>query len=87
MNFGNNIEAMGFEKSGWALVEVQTLSGRQTIYKGKPSKPDALEDDPVWYIQKVEIVHGKDGYEIITTRSTDGFKYKWSERKNLNYVY
>ena len=83
MQFGNNIEKFGFEKSTWPLVLISP-NGSQ-IYRGRPSKSDASLDEPVWFIQRIVIVNGSDGSQVIETRSTDGFKYKWEDRENLNY--
>ena len=83
MQFGNNIEKFGFEKSTWPMVLISP-NGCE-IYRGRPSKSDAFPDEPVWFIQHIVIVTGKDGSQVIETRSTDGFKYKWEDRETLKY--
>jgi hypothetical protein len=52
MSFGNNIERMGFEKSGWSLIETYPDG---TVYKGKTSNPDAMIDEAVWCIMRTVI--------------------------------
>lgn len=83
MNFGNNIEKMAFEKGTWPLVWIS--SDGTLIYRGRPSKPNAKEFEPVWYIQQVFIQTTPEGHQRIETRSTDGFRYKWTERITLEY--
>lgn len=85
MSFGNNIEAMGFEKSGWSLVEVSP--DKCTIYKGKTFKEDAKPDEPVWFIMRIKIANGKDGTQTIQTEFSSTNKNKWDDRKNLTYKY
>lgn len=85
MNFGNNIEAMGFEKSGWSLVEISPDGC--TIYKGKTSKEDALPDEPVWIISRVFIANSTDGSQTIETKYAKGSFNKWSDRSKLTYKY
>lgn len=84
MSFGNNIEAMGFEKSGWSKI----ATSENFTYMGKPITPDAADDDPVWTVKRIE--HnpnpGKDGYQYITITYSDS-RVKWSERENLEYKY
>ena len=85
MSFGNNMEAMGFEKSGWSLVEVSPDGC--TIFKGKTFKPDALPNEPVWMIARISIANGKDGSRIYQTQYSKTNKNKWEDRKTLSYVY
>ncbi|MBR4155561.1 MAG: hypothetical protein IKU01_02500 [Bacteroidales bacterium] len=83
MNFGNNIEAMGFEKSGWSKI----ATSDNITYMGKPMTPDALDDDPVWTIKKIEKGGtGKDGFEYITITYSQN-RVKWNEREKLTYKY
>lgn len=84
MNFGNNIEQMGFEKSGWLAV----ATSDNVTYMGKPSTPDAMADDPVWIVKKIEHPSdiGKDGLQYITTKYSKR-NVKWSEKENLEYKY
>ena len=83
MNFGNNIEKYAFEKSNWPMMWISSDGG--LIYRGRPSKTDAREDEPVWYIQQVIIQSTPAGDKQIETRSTDGFGYRWDERTTLEY--
>lgn len=85
MNFGNNIERMGFEKAGWSLVEVSPDGC--TIYQGRPSKEDALPNEPVWFIKKISIANGKDGSQTIQLQYSKHKNNTWEDRKNLRYVY
>ena len=83
MQFGNNIEKFGFEKSNWPMMWISSDGG--LIYRGRPSKTDAREDEPVWYIQQVIIRSTPEGHKQIETKSTDGFGYRWDERTTLEY--
>ena len=85
MNFGNNTEQMGFEKSGWSLIEVSPDG--QTIYQGRTFKPDALPDEPVWLIKKISIANGKDNSQTFMIQYSTSYKEKWEERKTVRYVY
>lgn len=84
MNFGNNIEAMAFDKSGWSLVETQEDG---LIYMGKPKIPDAGEDDPVWFIKRIETIERDFGGQTIVTKYAEGWNNKWSDRSKLTYKY
>ena len=85
MNFGNNIEKMGFEKSGWSLIEVSPDG--QTIYQGRTFNPNALLDEPVWLIKRISIVNGKDNSQTFVIEYSISNKNKWEDRKTLRYVY
>lgn len=85
MNFGNNIEAMGFEKSGWSLIE--TSANGKTIYMGKPTKPDAKPEDPVWLIKMIFMTENKDGSTTVEIKYTETSRNKWSDRASLIYKY
>lgn len=85
MNFGNNIERMGFEKGGWSLIEVHPDG---TVYKGKTSNPDAKIDEPCWFIMKITQNKGKDDvdyYEITIAYPLGGCK--WTEKESYRYKY
>ena len=84
MIFGNNIEQMGFEKSGWQAI----ATSEQVTYMGKPSTPDAMAEDPVWLVKKIEhpTDTGKDGLQYITTKYSRP-NVKWSEKESLEYKY
>ena len=85
MSFGNNIERMGFEKSGWSLIETYPDG---TVYKGKTSNPDAMIDEAVWYIMRTVKVTGKDGSEIYENRVAYPLgKCKWTEKESYTYKY
>ena len=45
------MEAMGFDKSGWVIVE--TSADGNTTYMGKPMTPDAKPDEPIWSIKRI----------------------------------
>lgn len=81
--FGNNSEKLGYYDSPWSLTEVS--ADGNTIYKGRPSNPEASEDDPVWTIIRVKISYDPAGNQRIETCRTSGSKNKWSERNNLTY--
>lgn len=83
MSFGNNIEAMGFEKSGWSKI----ATSENTTYMGKPMTPDAKDDDPLWTVKKIfNEGTGKDGFEYITITYSQS-RVKWSDRAKLTYKY
>ena len=86
MNFGNNIEKLGFEKSTWPMVEIIPIPNGNIVYRGRPKFHDARPDDPVWYIQKI-VIENNLVVQKITTTSTDDFKYRWLDRETLNYMY
>ena len=84
MSFGNNIEQMGFEKSGWLAI----ATSDNVTYMGKPSTPDAMGDDPVWIVKMIEHPTdiGKDGLQYITIKYSQP-NVKWSEKEHLTYKY
>ena len=84
MRFGNNMESMGFEKSGWSVVE--TSSDGNTIYMGKPGTPEAAEDEPVWMIKRVLISTSPDGSQTFITEYSQP-RVRWSERHSLTYKF
>ena len=85
MNFGNNIERMGFEKGGWSLIEVHPDG---TVYKGKTSNPDAIIDDPCWFIMRITKFKGKDGADYYEIRSAyPSGRCKWTEKESYTYKY
>ncbi len=85
MIFGNNIEQMGFEKSGWVIVD-QSADGN-TVYMGKPSTADAKPADAVWHIRKVTTEVQADGSQLIMTQHAEPKgKCVWADRKNLEYL-
>ena len=84
MIFGNNIEQMGFEKSGWVIVD-QSADGN-TVYMGKPSTKDTKPADASWHIRKVVTEVQEDGSQITTTQYAEPEgKCVWADRKNLEY--
>lgn len=85
MIFGNNIEQMGFEKSGWVIVD-QSADGN-TVYMGKPSTADAKPADAAWHIRKVTTEVQTDGSQLIMTQHAEPEgKCVWADRKNLEYL-
>lgn len=85
MNFGNNIEAMGFEKSGWVVTEVS--ADGNTIYMGKPSEPEADKNSPKWLVKRVTItVNPETGAQEITTEYSEKHVV-WNERESLTYKF
>ncbi len=84
MSFGNNVEVMGFEKSGWSKI----AQSENVTYMGKPITPEAQDDEPVWTIKKIEHPPGagKDGFQYITIKYSQN-RVKWSEKENLEYKY
>lgn len=84
MNFGNNIERLGFEKSGWLKV----ATSDEVTYMGRPETADASDDDAVWLIKKIEhpSAPGKDGFQYITTKYSQR-RVRWSEKESLEYKY
>lgn len=84
--FANNIEAMGFDKSGWALVE--TSADGNTIYMGKPRFKDVSEDDCVWYIKRVVKKTSSSGVETIETKTAvNSGNVRWRDRNQLIYKF
>lgn len=83
--FANNIEAMGFDKSGWALIE--TSADGNTIYMGKPMTADAKPDEPVWTLKCVATAKNENGNEF--TQIQFAYKCKWDERasKSIKWKY
>ncbi len=85
MIFGNNIEQMGFEKSGWVIVD-QSADGN-TVYMGKPSTAGAKPADAAWHIRKVTTEDQADGSKITTAQYAEPEgKCVWADRKNLEYL-
>lgn len=85
MNFGNNIEQLGFEKSGWVIID-QSADGN-TVYMGKPSIADAKPADAAWHIRKVTTEVQDDGSQLIMTQHAEPHgKCVWADRKNLEYL-
>lgn len=85
MNFGNNIEQLGFEKSGWVIID-QSADGN-TVYMGKPSTADAKPADAAWHIRKVTTEVQDDGSQLIMTQHAEPHgKCVWADRKNLEYL-
>lgn len=84
--FANNIEAMGFDKSGWVLVE--TSADGNTTYMGKPRFDDAAEDDFVWYIRRIVKRTSSSGVETteIKTAVNSG-NVSWRDRYKLTYKF
>ena len=80
MSFANNIEAMAFEKTGWAIIETMEDG---TTYMGKPTTEDANLDDAVWVIKRI-ITNVKSGVKTITIGIARG---KWTERFDYDYKF
>jgi|GEM_PF-4876357 len=78
--FANNMEAMGFDKSGWALVE--TSADGNVIYMGKPITADAKPDEPVWSIKRI-VTNEKGGIKTIETRIEH--RAKWIDKESYSY--
>lgn len=85
--FGNNIEAMAFDKSGWSKIETK-VDG--TIYMGKPFREEAAEDEPAWCIKRITKETDENGNETLTTKFCHAldannndlgiFRCKWTMR-------
>lgn len=87
MNFGNNIEAMAFDKSGWHLIEQRDDgAGNVTIYMGKSMTPEPMPEDKVWLIKKTTVMQGKGGYQIIETKYSQP-RQSWLEKESVEYKY
>lgn len=88
MNFGNNIEKMGFEKGEWPFVEISPDGN--TIYMGRPPHSSALVEEPGWIIKRIEILPDmpKPGYQTIhTTYARDPRNIVcWDNRYNYEYL-
>lgn len=83
MIFGNNIERMAFEKSGWVLTYVYPDG---TVYKCKPTRSDAMLDNPCWYIMRTIKVSGKDGVDVYETSMAYPFgKCSLEDFEKLDY--
>lgn len=78
--FANNMEAMGFDKSGWVFIE--TSADGNTIYMGKPMTADAKPDDPVWTIKRI-VTNEKGGIQTIEIRVEH--RAKWIDKEKLSY--
>lgn len=84
MSFGNNIEAMASEKSGWAIID-QSADG-SVIYMGKPISDSVKLSDNAWLIKKITTTTNEDGSQIIKTQYAEPrYKCSWNERKELEY--
>lgn len=81
--FANNIEKFAFLKADWPMVEVS--ADGNTIYMGRPSRPDAVESDKCWLIKKVVITEKPDAQIIQTTVSDNNVA--WVDRHSLTYKY
>lgn len=85
MNFGNNIEKYGFEKSTWPIVEVNDLpDGGQEIYMAKSRYPNASTSDQVWLVRKVTI-RKRDSVTTIFTEETPDWNNSWENHSQLRY--
>ena len=85
MNFGNNIEAMASEKSGWAIID-QSADG-SVIYMGKPVNDNVKLSDNAWLIKKITTETDGDGSQIIKTQYAEPrYKCAWNDRKDLEYM-
>ena len=85
MSFGNNIEAMASEKSGWAIID-QSADG-SVIYMGKPVSDTVKLSENAWLIKKITTTTNDDGSQIIKTQYAEPrYKCAWNERKNLEYM-
>ena len=85
MIFGNNIEAMASEKSGWAIID-QSADGR-VIYMGKPVSDTVKLSENAWLIKKITTTTNADGSQIIKTQYAEPrYKCAWNERKELEYM-
>ena len=85
MIFGNNIEAMASEKSGWAIID-QSADG-SVIYMGKPVSDTVKLSENAWLIKKITTTTNDDGSQIIKTQYAEPrYKCAWNERKELEYM-
>lgn len=85
MIFGNNIEAMASEKSGWAIID-QSADG-SVIYMGKPASDSVGFSDQAWLIKKITTETKDDGSQIIKTQYAEPkYKSAWNDRKDLEYL-
>ena len=85
MIFGNNIEAMASEKSGWAIID-KSADG-SVIYMGKPVDDSIKLSDNAWLIKKITTETNDDGSQIIKTQYAEPrYKCAWNERKELEYM-
>lgn len=85
MIFGNNIEAMASEKSGWAIID-QSADG-SVIYMGKPASDSVGFSDQAWLIKKITTETKDDGSQIIKTQYAEPrYKCAWNDRKDLEYT-
>lgn len=86
MNFGNNIEAMGFEKSGWSIIE--TSADGSTIYMGKPKFEGADTRENVWYIRRITTETDGQGKEIVTImNAANSGSISWARRETTEYSF
>lgn len=85
MIFGNNIEAMASEKSGWTIID-QSADG-SVIYMGKPVSDTVKLSENAWLIKKITTTTNDDGSQIIKTQYAEPrYKCAWNERKELEYM-
>lgn len=84
MNFINNTEKYSFLKGDWPMVEVS--ADGNTIYMGRPSHPDAADDDRCWFIKRIVIETDSSGNQIIETMCSDN-NGGWRSRHSLTYKY
>ena len=85
MIFGNNMEAMASEKSGWAIID-QSADG-SVIYMGKPVSDSVKLSDNAWLIKKITTTTNEDSSQIIKTQYAEPrYKCSWNERKELEYM-
>ena len=83
MNFGNNIEKMGFEKGEWPFVEISRDGN--TIFMGRPPHSRASYEEPGWIIKRIDILQDtpKPGYQTIET----GYAYDPRNKVCWDYRY
>ena len=85
MIFGNNIEAMASEKSGWAIID-KSADG-SVIYMGKPVSDTVKLSENAWLIKKITTTTNDDGSQIIKTQYAEPkYKSAWNDRKDLEYM-
>ena len=82
--FANNIEKFAFLKADWPMVEVS--ADGNTIYMGRPSRPDAVESDKSWFIKRVVMKTDDSGNQIYETMCSDNHA-TWENRHSLKYQY
>lgn len=85
MNHANNMESMGFERSGWSLIEEINNDNGQTIYMGKAIREDAATNDYSWIIKRIMIVDDGD-VRNTEVKMASGYN-RWDDRASLEYLY